>query len=509
MFLIKIKFTALKIKILKQATSIIRAVKLLIIKSKPNLIDENLLLKQIKLRLDAVSPSMCLAKWLQVSLHLTNGKTHSCYHPPVHSIDLKELSQKPSALHNTAQKKRERAMMLKGERPEGCSYCWKIEDSKNPYSDRHYRSLEPWAESRFQDVLKQNSSENIIPSYVEVNFNQSCQLKCSYCSPHLSTTWSDEIQKHGPYPTLTPHNDISALKKIDLWPIPIKEPNPYREAFWKWWPELYPKLKVFRMTGGEPLIDPNTYRVLKYIRSHSNPTLELAITSNLCPPKKMMNRFQKELKIILKEKKIFRFMLFPSIDTWTAQAEYIRFGLDIKAFEDNIKLLLKEVPELLISFIITVNALSPFSLKKLLEKILEWQKTAYFLGAKNRRIFFDLPYLRSPAWQALDVLPDDLALSYFADCLNFMKQNKCDIKKASYGFSDFQINKMKRLIDVTKKSTVSPEQKKIKRINFYKFFNEHDRRRGTDFNKTFPELSSFWKECKDLSLNHSRQTSTG
>ena len=46
---------------------------------------------------------MCYAKWTQVSMHLTNGKTHSCYHPPTHDIDLEEL-KKPQ--HYIIQKKR-------------------------------------------------------------------------------------------------------------------------------------------------------------------------------------------------------------------------------------------------------------------------------------------------------------------------------------------------------------------------------------------------------------------
>ena len=466
--------------------------------------NENQLLIDIKKRLNEVSPSMCLAKWLQVSLHLTNGQTHSCYHPPVHKIEPETLDKNPSSLHNTSQKKEERGKMLKGERPKGCSYCWKIEDSGNHYSDRHYRSLEPWAENRFQDVLNQGLGEDIIPSYVEVNFNQACQFKCSYCSPHLSTTWADEIKKSGPYPVIPhAHNNIESLKEINLWPIGIKEKNPYREAFWKWWPDLYPKLKVFRMTGGEPLIDSNTYRVLEYIQSHPNPELELAITSNLCPPKKMRDRFIKELKSILKEKKIFRCMLFPSIDTWNKQAEYIRFGLDIQTFETNVKLLLEEIPELLISFIVTVNALSPFSLKKLLEKILEWQKSGDF---NYRRIFFDLPYLRYPAWQSLDILPEGMAVSYFEDCLQFMEKNKYDPERASHGFSDFQINKMKRLFDVTKQSKVSPKEQEKNRINFYRFFKEHDSRRDTNLVKIFPELEPFWEQCRKLNEKHEKET---
>ena len=464
--------------------------------------EKNKELEDIKSKLDSVSSSMCLAKWLQVSLHLTTGQTHSCYHPPAHSINKEELLKDVSALHNTRQKKQERALMLKGERPQGCSYCWKIEDSGGHYSDRHYRSLEPWAIERFEEVVKNDSAKSIIPSYVEVNFNQACQFKCSYCSPHLSTAWMDEIVKYGPYPTTKPHNDISQLKKVNLWPISIKESNPYVEAFWRWWPELYPKLKVFRMTGGEPLIDHNTYRVLNYIQENPHPDLELAITTNLCPPKKMMKKFQQSLKEMLDHKKIFRFMLFPSIDTWGQQAEYIRYGLNTDEFEKNVKLLLKETPQLLISFIVSVNALSPFSLKQLLEKILEWQKESYYSYHCNyRRIFFDLPYLRAPAWQALTVLPEGMADPYFNSCLDFMERNRVDISKGKYyGFSDFQINKMKRLIDLSN-NEMDPQSKKSNQINFYKFFSEHDKRRQTNLVKTFPELEAFWEHCKKLSLS--------
>ena len=69
--------------------------------------------------LDNVSPTMCLAKWNQVSLHLPTGLTNSCYHPPLHEIDAVKLKDNPAALHNTAEKLNQRQQMLKGERPEG------------------------------------------------------------------------------------------------------------------------------------------------------------------------------------------------------------------------------------------------------------------------------------------------------------------------------------------------------------------------------------------------------
>jgi len=77
----------------------------------------------IKKKLDSVGPSLCLAKWKQVSLHLATGMNNSCYHPPLHRIPVEEIARTPSALHNTSHKKQQREMMLRGERPSECQYC--------------------------------------------------------------------------------------------------------------------------------------------------------------------------------------------------------------------------------------------------------------------------------------------------------------------------------------------------------------------------------------------------
>jgi hypothetical protein len=64
-----------------------------------------------------LGPALCLAKWKQVSLHLTTGMNNSCYHPPLHTIDSAEIAIDVSALHNTDYKKQQRRMMLAGEKP--------------------------------------------------------------------------------------------------------------------------------------------------------------------------------------------------------------------------------------------------------------------------------------------------------------------------------------------------------------------------------------------------------
>ena len=50
---------------------------------------------------------------------------------------------------------------------------------------------------------------------------------------------------------------------------------------------IYRDLKVFRMTGGEPLMDSNTFKVFDYVNENPNP-LDLSITSNMCPPRQVI-----------------------------------------------------------------------------------------------------------------------------------------------------------------------------------------------------------------------------
>ena len=168
--------------------------------------------------------ALCLAKWKQVSLHLTTGHTNSCYHPPLHKITSADIQDRPSGLHNTAYKKSQRVIMLQNTRPAECQYCWNMED-QGKLSDRHYRSGEPWAAVDFNAIKNSKGNEDWTPSYVEVNFNHACNLRCSYCSPQFSSTWADEIARHGAYPTSRPHNDPEHFVG-DRKPIPAREHNP-------------------------------------------------------------------------------------------------------------------------------------------------------------------------------------------------------------------------------------------------------------------------------------------
>jgi hypothetical protein len=62
-------------------------------------------------------------------------------------------------------------------------------------------------------------------------------------------------------------------------------------------------------------------------------------------------------------------------------------------------------------------------------------------------------------------------------------------------FKDFEIQKMERNLAYWRKHA---EKGSAEKKNFYAFFAEHDRRRGTSFEQTFPDMAEFWQECKSL-----------
>jgi len=184
--------------------------------------------------LDSLSPSFCGAKWYNATIWLGSGMTTSCHHPPAHQVDAEKLKDNPRLLHNTPQKKQDRAKMIAGERPAGCEYCWKIEDmGRDAVSDRVYKS-KIYPDAELERAFNTPITEDINLKTLEIAFDRTCNFACSYCNPAFSTTWARDIKQHGSYKNLIsdgrnhfthPHDGAQLYKDT--------EENPYVEAFFK------------------------------------------------------------------------------------------------------------------------------------------------------------------------------------------------------------------------------------------------------------------------------------
>lgn len=451
-------------------------------------------IKDVQDSLNEKSPSFCLAKWLQVSLHLQNGQTHSCHHPATHKIPLHEIKVDPSALHNTSTKKSIRKQMLEGSRPEECQYCWNIEDSSpDSLSDRSLKSAQPWSVDRMNEIKDLDWDKSVTPSYVEVSFGSECNFKCAYCAPHISSSILNEVKKFGPYSSMD-FFSIENLTKNKLLPIPKEDPNPYVDAFWSWWPKLSLDIKVFRITGGEPLLNPNTFRFLEHLKNNPMPHLTLAINTNLGVPPATFEKFLSEIKFITSHKLIKEFQLFTSVDTYGKHAEFIRFGLDYKYFMKNVKTYLREVKDSELIFMCAYNAFSVLKFQDFLKDVVKLKQTFYD-SKGNTRITLDMPYLKDPSFLSCYVLTKEFS-SIIKKDVEFLKENS-RLDTGEEIIYQTEISKLERILTWVENLEES-EHRNSTRKELMIYLREFEKRKGIKFIDYIPEYKEFLDYCESL-----------
>ena len=456
--------------------------------------DHNFKIIEINKITDKLSTTFCLAKWHHTTIYLQTGQTHSCYHPPPHEIPLEELKNNPSALHNTMEKKLQRKEMLLGKRPSGCQYCWNIEDLGGDFvSDRKERNAGIYVPRQFFNIRKGGWDDNINPEYIEISFGNECNFKCGYCHPKFSSSYYKEIKDFGPYDMVKNHRN-----DIDWFEIYEEETNPYVKEWWEWWPEVSKTLNILRITGGEPLLQQSTWRLFEDIDRTPVPHIELNINSNMGVKPVLVDRFTNTVKKLIDEKKIRTFSLFTSIDTWGKPAEYIRTGLDLKTWEHNLTTYLTNT-DLPVTLMITFNVLTVTNFKPLLVKILQWRKQfksdVYIENDISGfpRIRFDTPHLKEPLQYDMNILPKEEFMPYMYESLKFIEDNVGEDK-----FTQEEYKKFHRIVKYMEITHYSEERLTEGRKDFYNWFTEYDRRRGTNFIKTFPKMKEFYNDCKEI-----------
>jgi len=197
------------------------------------------------------------------------------------------------------------------------------------------------------------------------------------------------------------------------------------------------------------------------------------------------------LKEINEANAIDHFMLFCSLDSWGDQAEYIREGMDFEYLLSNVKDYLSNSERHSLTFIITFNALSYTRIVDYMKNILKLRRK---FSKRRQLVWFDIPQLHDPDFLNPKLLPE--LVDQLKEAKKYMMQNKEGRWNQFMGFSDFEVSKIQRLIDWVESDTGFDKTKAKK--NFYAFFSEKDKRHGTNFIETFPELENFWYECKEL-----------
>ena len=428
--------------------------------------------------IDIKSESFCAAKWLNATIWLGSGSTTSCHHPPAHNIPLEELKDNYTAIHNTKHKKLMRKMMIEGERPRECEYCWKIEDiGKDHISDRVFKTI-IYKDEELEDIYSKPWDHNEELKTLEISFDRVCNLACSYCNASFSTTWARDIKKHGAYQNLV-SDGAAAFQQDGSWVEPYKsdEDNPYIKAFWQWWDNgLSTSLDELRITGGEPLMSGNTWKLLDWF-NEQNSKMRFAINSNLIAKDDIID------KLIEKTKNIHEFHLYTSCEAVGAQAEYIRDGLDYLQWKKNITRILEEGNCTGVHIMMTINSLCLFSITEFFDEVME-MKTKY---GKNPTVSVNL--LRFPSFQSPLALPD-----HIKDYCRTRLETWYEKHKSNPLMHEFERASIERLIDYLI-VVDAPHRRTSNKItlwrDFKSFYRQYDQRRGKDIS-VFPDILTDW-----------------
>jgi organic radical activating enzyme len=352
--------------------------------------------------------------------------------------------------HNHPGKVSDREKMLDGEWPgNGCEYCKKIEDSGGVSERTGYINdlkLSP------SELLDNPLATKVTPRILEVYFTNVCNQKCVYCSPFFSSLIQNEIEKFGP---LESEYDLMGFKSRDDY-------EKLKADFWIWMEKNSTELYNFQILGGEPMYQPEFEECLDYFERKEHPQTNWKIFSNLKhTPSKFREKIERVNKLI-ESNKLKSFEIVCSQDSWGPQAEFSRYGMDLKEWEENFNTLM-ESKSVIISIHSTISPTTLPTMAEFYRKIAEWNKI--------RQVNFGWNTIASPSFMNPEIL-GHYATDFFDELLDTVPD---DDHRKSYlvGFK-------------TQVTTHEVDRVRLRRLSDY--LDKIDVRRKTDWKSLFPWL---------------------
>jgi len=169
--------------------------------------------------------------------------------------------------------KRIRKQVLNGERPAECAPCFNLEDQGvESLRQRHINGVIPEARiNLYPNALEALRDDFTMPFEIptmEIKLNNLCNLKCRMCNPTDSTSWNDWQQVESFYEK---ENNfvVQSIKELNLLKKPYLDKFDDNPNWWTSFEKLLPYFRRVEFAGGEPLMDPQHYRILDMLKPYS------------------------------------------------------------------------------------------------------------------------------------------------------------------------------------------------------------------------------------------------
>jgi sulfatase maturation enzyme AslB (radical SAM superfamily) len=172
-----------------------------------------------------------------------------------------------------------RKQVLCGERPEVCKPCFDLEDQGvESLRQRHISGVIP--EARI-NLYPNTPLQEIMPfefPTMEIKLNNLCNLKCRMCNPTDSTSWNDWAEVEDFYKK---ENNflVHSIKDLNLIKKPYLDKFDDNPNWWDSFEKLLPYFRRVEFAGGEPLMDPQHYRILDMLKPYGK-DIEIKYATN-------------------------------------------------------------------------------------------------------------------------------------------------------------------------------------------------------------------------------------
>ena len=321
------------------------------------------------------SQTLCLAKFHESTIWLYESKIASCHHTPFLLTGNNSLT-----FYNPQDRRKQQESMLNGNKPEECNYCWKLE-AQDVVSDREKKSLAFKNPLTAEQYLDRNYPFK--PKALELAFQNTCNLACSYCSPSFSTEWENDIRLKGNYENITTDKKLHYQRGIDhRTPVDMT-------LFWEWFNSIATELESIRITGGEPLLHEDTFATFEKMID-VNPNIECVVHTNLCQKPLVVQRFIDNIE------KLNNVRINISNESAGEVAEFIRDGMVYVDWLRNLRELSKTNATLSIST--TITPISLLALDQLYLDIIQLRKDT------GKKIDISINFATYPEFQSLAAL---------------------------------------------------------------------------------------------------------
>ena len=419
--------------------------------------------------LENKSSFFCPAKWTELYLYLNHGSTNSCHHPIPHAIP-EELLTDPYVLHNTPHKMQMQQAMIDGQRPQECHMCWHIEDmDPDVVSDRIIKST-VWQ----NDIDTLTVDPHHVPRFIEVVFDNYCNLSCSYCDSGQSSSWAEKIHRQ-PLHLETDYRNL--YNTIHIAPGSTK--SAYVAAWNQWWAEIGPKVERLKISGGEPLLSKNVWQFFETLGPDLN---SLTINSNFSVPTKTVQRF------IEVTKSFHGVAVAASIDATGDMAEYARQGLDYDQFMCNVDVWCQSKPTNVLHLQSTVNVLNIWGLTDKFDLSIELSQR--YPGKINP---FYTTVVRFPEFQSITILPTELKNNLAAQIKQWFDNNGHWLTEREQSY----VNKIIVYLQQQSRPLINLDPTKLA-IDFKKFIMYYDTAAKKSYRQIYPTEFIQWIDSINL-----------